>query len=82
MLPKSTTLEKIELGKQVTTIVESGKVMYEAPGKIDKEAFDTETQTRSDFVLHKWQEDVMKFSNSSTERQVTRITTLGGETFF
>ena len=56
--------------------------MYEAPGKIDKEAFDTETQTRSDFVLHKWQEDVMKFSNSSTERQVTRITILGGETFF
>ena len=75
MLPKSTT-EKIELGKQVTTIVESGKVMYEAPGKIDKEA-----QTRS-FVLHKWQEDVMKFSNSSTERQVIWITILGGETFF
>ena len=60
MLPKSRTLEKIELGKQVTTIVESGKVMYEAPGKIDKKTFDTETQTRSDFVLHKWQEDVMK----------------------
>ena len=75
-------LKKIELGKQVATIEESGKVMYEALGKIDKEAFDTETQTRSDFVLHKWQEDVMKFSNSSTERQVTRITTLGGETFF
>ena len=34
-------LEKIEVGKQVATIVESGKVMYEALGKIDKEAFDT-----------------------------------------
>ena len=32
-------LKKIELGKQVATIIESGKVMYEALGKIDKEAF-------------------------------------------
>ena len=44
---KPTTLEKIELGKQVTTIVESGKVMYEALGKIDKEAFDTYRNSNS-----------------------------------
>ena len=74
MLTKPTTLEKIELGKQVTTIVESGKVMYEALGKIDKKAFDTYRKyikvDISDFVLRKWQEDVMKFFESPTERQV------------
>ena len=34
-------LEKIELGKQVASIVESGKLIYESLGKIDREAFDT-----------------------------------------
>ena len=32
-------LEKIELGNQVASIVESRKVIYESLGKIDKEAF-------------------------------------------
>ena len=78
MLPKSTTLEKIELEKQVTTIVESGKVMYKAPGKIDKEAFDTYRKYLkveiSDVVLHKWQEEAMKFFDYPSERQVIWIT--------
>ena len=34
-------LEKIELGKQVATIIESGEVIYDSLGKRDKEAFET-----------------------------------------
>ena len=33
-------LEKIELGKQVASIIESGEVIYESLGRTDKEAFD------------------------------------------
>ena len=82
-------LEKIELGKQIANIVETGEVMYEALGKEYKEAFDTYRKYLkvdiSDFVLRKWQEDAMKFFDSPTERQVIWITdTLGGKgkTFF
>ena len=82
-------LEKIELGKQVASIIESGEVVYESLGKMDKEAFDTYRKyikvNISDVVLHKWQEEAMKFFNSPTERQVIWITdTRGGKgkTFF
>ena len=34
-------LEKIELGKQVASMVESGEVMYESLEKIHKNSFDT-----------------------------------------
>ena len=34
-------LEKIELGKQVASLVESGEVMYESLEKIHKNSFDT-----------------------------------------
>ena len=71
-------LEKIELGKQVATIIENGEVIYESLGKIDKKAFDTYRKYLkvdiSDVVLPKWQEDAMKFFDSPTERQVIWIT--------
>ena len=82
-------LEKIELGKQVATIVESGEVIYESLGKIDKEAFDTYRKYLkvdiSDVVLRKWQQDAMKFFDSPTQRQVIWITDQSGgkgKTFF
>ena len=82
-------LEKIELGKQVATIIENGDVIYESLGKIDKEAFDTYRKYLkvdiSDIVLRKWQEDAMKFFDSPTERQVIWITDIlggKGKTFF
>ena len=82
-------LKKIELGQQVATIIENGEVIYESLGKIDKEAFDTYRKYLkvdiSDVVLHKWQEEAMKFFDYPTERQVIWITdTLGGKgkTFF
>ena len=82
-------LEKIELGKQVATIIENGEVAYESLCKMDKEAFDIYRKYLkvdiSDVVLHKWQEEGMKFFNSPTERQVIWITdTHGGKgkTFF
>ena len=34
-------LEKIEIGKQVATIIENGEIIYESLGRSDKEAFDT-----------------------------------------
>ena len=82
-------LEKIELGKQVATIIGNGEVVYESLGKIDKEAFDTYRKYLkvdiSDIVLRKWQEDAMKFFDSPTERQVIWITDIlggKGKTFF
>ena len=82
-------LRKIELGKQVATIIANGEVMYESLGKIDKEAFDTYRKyikvDISDAVLHKWQEEAMKFFDSPTERQVIWITDIiggKGKTFF
>ena len=63
-------LEKIELGKQVATIIENGEVIYESLGKIDKEAFETYRKYLkvdiSDVVLRKWQQDAMKFFDSPT----------------
>ena len=82
-------LEKIELGKQVATIIENGDVIYESLGKIDKEAFDTYRKYLkvdiSDIVLRKWQEEAMKLFDSPTERQVIWITDIlggKGKTFF
>ena len=82
-------LEKIELGKQVATIVESGKVIYESLGKMDKEAFDTYRKYLkvdiSHVVLRKWQQDAMKFFDSPTQRQVIWVTDQSGgkgKTFF
>ena len=82
-------LEKIELGKQVATIVESGEVIYESLGKIDKEAFDTYRKYLkvdiSHVVLRKWQQDAMKFFDSPTQRQVIWVTDQSGgkgKTFF
>jgi len=82
-------LEKIELGKQVATIVESGEVIYESLGKRDKEAFDTYRRYLkvdiSNVVLRKWQEDAMKLFDSPTQRQVIWITDKSGgkgKTFF
>ena len=82
-------LEKIQLGKQVATIIENGEVMYESLGKIDKEAFDTYRKylkvNISNVVLHKWQEEAMKFFECPTERQVIWITDIHGgkgKTFF
>ena len=77
-------LEKIELGKQVASIIESGEVIYESLGRTDKEAFDTYRKYLkvdiADIVLHKWQEEAMKFFDSPTERQVIWITDiLGGK---
>ena len=40
-------LEKIKLGKLIAIIIESGKVLYESLGKIDKEAFDTYRNSNS-----------------------------------
>ena len=82
-------LKKIELGKQVATIIENGEAAYKSLGKIDKEALDTYRKYLkvdiSDIVLRKWQEDAMKFFDSPTKCQVIWITdTLGGKgnTFF
>ena len=82
-------LEKIELGKQVATIVESGKVLYESLGKTDKEALDTHRKhlrlDTSDIILRKWQEEAVKLFDSPTECEVIWITdTSGGKgkTFF
>ena len=82
-------LEKIELGKQVASIIESGEVIYESLGRTDKEAFDTYRKYLkvdiADIVLHKWQEEAMKFFDSPTERQVIWITDIlggKGKTFF
>ena len=33
--------EKIEIGKQVATIIENGEIIYESLGGKDKESFDT-----------------------------------------
>ena len=64
-------LEKIELGKQIANIVETGEVMYEALGKEYKEAFNTYRKYLkvdiSDFILRKWQEDAMKFFDSEIQ---------------
>ena len=82
-------LEKIELGKQVASIIESGELIYESLGRTDKEAFDTYRKYLkvdiADIVLHKWQEEAMKFFDSPTERQVIWITDIlggKGKTFF
>ena len=82
-------LEKIELGKQVATVVECGEVIYESLGKTDKGAFDTYRRYLkvdiSNVVLRKWQQDAMKFFDSPTERQVIWITDQSGgkgKTFF
>ena len=77
-------LEKIQVGKQVASIIESGEVIYESLGRTDKEAFDTYRKYLkvdiADIVLHKWQEEAMKFFDSPTERQVIWITDiLGGK---
>ena len=77
-------LEKIQVGKQVASIIESGEVIYESLGRMDKEAFDTYRKYLkvdiADIVLHKWQEEAMKFFESPTERQVIWITDiLGGK---
>ena len=82
-------LEKIELGKQIATIIENGEVIYESLGRSDKEAFDTYRKYLkvdiSNVELRKWQEDAMKFFNSPTQRQVIWITDQSGgkgKTFF
>ena len=82
-------LEKVQLGKKVASIVESGDVIYQSLGKTDREAFDTYRKYLkvdiTDVVLRKWQEEAMKFFYSPTERQVIWIAdTLGGKgkTFF
>ena len=82
-------LEKIQVGKQVASIIESGEVIYESLGRTDKEAFDTYRKYLkvdiADIVLHKWQEEAMKFFESPTERQVIWITDIlggKGKTFF
>ena len=82
-------LEKIEMGNQIATIVESGEVIYESLGKSDKEAFDTYRRYLkidiSNVVLRKWQQDAMKFFDSPTQRQVIWITDQSGgkgKTFF
>ena len=82
-------LEKIELGKQVASIIESSEVIYESLGRTDKKAFDTYQKyfkvDIADIALHKWQEEAMKFFDSSTERQVIWITDIlggKGKTFF
>ena len=82
-------LEKIQVGKQVASIIESGEVIYESLGRTDKEAFDTYRKYLkvdiADIVLHKWQEEAMKFFDSPTERQVIWITDIlggKGKTFF
>ena len=71
-------LEKIELGKQVATIIESGEVIYESLGKRDKEAFETYRRyfkiDISNVQLRKWQEDAMKLFDTPTQRQVIWIT--------
>ena len=82
-------LEKIELGKQVATIIESGEVIYDSLGKRDKEAFETYRRyfkvDISNVQLRKWQEDAMKLFDSPTQRQVIWITDKfggKGKTFF
>ena len=80
---------KDKLGKQVATIIENGEVIYEWLGKIDKEAFDVYRKYLkvdiSDVVLHRWQEEAMKFFDSPSERQVIWITDIlegNGKTCF
>ena len=82
-------LEKIEIGKQVATIIENGEIIYESLGRSDKEAFDTYRKyikvDISNITLRKWQSEAMKLFDLPTEREVIWITdTKGGtgKTFF
>ena len=67
-------LEKIEIGKQVATIIENGEIIYESLGRKDKEAFDTYRKhikvDISNITLRKWQSEAMQLFDSSTEREV------------
>ena len=82
-------LEKIEIGKQVATIIENGEIIYESLGRSDKEAFDTYRKyikvDISNITLRKWQSEAMELFDLPTEREVIWVTdTKGGtgKTFF
>ena len=82
-------LEKIEIGKQVATIIENGEIIYESLGRSDKEAFDTYRKyikvDISNITLRKWQSEALELFDLPTEREVIWVTdTKGGtgKTFF
>ena len=82
-------LEKIEIGKQVATIIENGEIIYESLGRSDKEAFDTYRKyikvDISNIALRKWQNEAMELFDLPTEREVIWVVdTKGGtgKTFF
>ena len=72
-------LNKIELGKQIADIVDEGKVREESLEREHKEALEMYRKQRSffdigDVKLRSWQQDVMKFFDRPSERQVIWIT--------
>lgn len=76
-------LNKIDLGKQIADIVDEGEVREESMEKEHKEALDMYRKQRSSFdisdvKLRPWQQDVMKYFNAPSDRQVVWITGRNG----
>ncbi len=71
-------LEKIELGRKVMEIIESGDVVYESLCKTDKEAFDLYRKRKPRFdntisILRPWQEQALELLETPTDRSIIWI---------
>ena len=63
-------LEKIEIGKQVATIIENGEIIYESLGRSDKEALIlTENISKSIFQTLRYENGKMKLWSYSIYQQ-------------